>query len=195
MLRHGLAVLALALLAACATGEGTRRGEAALETVARAAYVHPAPPSLTLYTVVSNDSGAGGHTALMVNGAQRVIFDPAGSFHHADVPRRGDVLYGITPAFRQGYESMHARATHHVIAQTVEIPPDVAARALQLVMSNGAVSQTQCAASTAAILRQLPGFETVQQTLYPVKLQQSFAAVTGVPGRRFYEDFTPPSGG
>ena len=186
------AVLALVLLAACA-GEGTQRGDASGAEVARAAYRDPGQPSLTLYTIVSNTTGAGGHTALMVNGPQRVIFDPAGSFHHAEVPRRGDVLYGITPAFSRGYESMHARASHHVVAQEVPVSPEVAARAFQLVTTNGSVGQTQCASSTASILRQLPGFEGIRQTMFPVPLSESFGAVTGARSRTYYEDFTPPA--
>jgi hypothetical protein len=57
------------------------------------------------------------------------------------------------------------------------------------------VSQTQCASATAAVLRQLPGFENIRATLYPVQLQKSFQQVTGVQGTRYYEDFTPPPGG
>lgn len=190
MLRQGIAVLALVALAAC-TGEGQSRGAASQAEVARAAYSHPGPKSLTLYTVISNRSGAGGHTALLVNGSQRVIFDPAGSFHHDEVPRVGDVLYGITPAFEQGYRSMHARPAYHVVSQTVEVSPEVAERALRLVEGNGAVPQTQCATATAAILKQLPGFEGIQSSLYPERLEKSFAQVTGVTGTKYYEDFTP----
>lgn len=194
MLRQGIAVIALVALAACA-GEGQSRGSATPEEVARAVYHHPGPPSLTLYTVVSNNTGSGGHTALLVNGSQRVIFDPAGSFHHHEVPRRDDVLYGITPAFELGYRSMHARPAYHVVSQTVEVSPEVAERALRLVEANGPVSQTRCAAATAAVLKQLPGFEGISSTLYPVQLQKSFEQVTGVQGTRYYEDFTPPTGG
>lgn len=191
MLKPLIAVLAMTSLVACA-GEGQRRGEASPEEVARAAYHDPGPPSLTLYTVVSNATGSGGHTALMVNASQRVIFDPAGSFHHEDIPRRGDVLYGITPAFEQGYRSMHARAAYHVVSQTVEVAPETAAKALALVTQYGAVPQTQCASATSEILRQLPGFQSVSQTMYPVTLEKSFAQITGVEGQKYYEDYTPP---
>lgn len=194
MLRQGIAVMALVAMAAC-TGEGQSRSSANMAEVARAAYHHPGPTSLTLYTVRSNRTGAGGHTALMVNGSQRVIFDPAGSFRHDEVPRVGDVLYGITPAFEQGYRSMHARPAYHVVSQTVQVSPEVAERALQLVESNGSVAQTQCAVATAGILKQLPGFEGIQSSLYPEKLEASFEQVTGVHGTKYYEDFTPPAGG
>jgi hypothetical protein len=77
----------------------------------------------------------------------------------------------------------------------VEVSPEVAERALRLVEANGPVSQTRCAAATAAVLKQLPGFEGISSTLYPVQLQKSFEQVTGVQGTRYYEDFTPPTGG
>lgn len=194
MIRQGLAVLALAVLAGCA-GEGQQRGAATPDEVARAAYRHDGPPSLTLYTVINNRSETGGHAALMINASQRVIFDPAGSFHHADTPRRGDVLYGITPPFRHGYESMHARETHHVVAHEVQVSPEVAEQALRLAQSYGPVSQTQCAVATANVLRELPGFENVRSTLYPGQLMRSFEAVTGAEPRKYYEDFTPPAAG
>ncbi|OWU85430.1 hypothetical protein ATO6_00270 [Oceanicola sp. 22II-s10i] len=193
MLRFLLAALALITLAACA-GEGERRGSASPEEVSRAVYRHGGTPSLTLYTIVSNSSGSGGHTALHINASQSVIFDPAGSFHHPKTPRRGDVLYGITPAFVRGYESMHARETYHVVAQRITVSPEVAERALQLALTNGAVGQAQCASATSALLRQLPGFEGIAQTMYPVTLQKSFQSITGVQGRRYYEDAAPPAG-
>ncbi|WP_375689151.1 hypothetical protein [Pseudooceanicola sp. LIPI14-2-Ac024] len=194
MLRQGLAVLALVALSACA-GEGQRTGGASLAEVQRFAYSDPAKPSLTLYTIVNNTSGAGAHTALLINGSQRVIFDPAGSFHHEETPRRGDVLYGITPRMQLGYESMHARATYHVVANEVAVSPEVAEKALQLAIARGPVGQTQCATSTAAILKQLPGFEGIRTSFYPETVAESFVEITGAPRRTYYEDFTPPAGG
>jgi len=190
MIRLVLLLVAVLSVAACA-----RNPEIATPAdIERFAFRDPGEPALTLYTIVSNETGSGAHTALMVTGSQQVIFDPAGSFHHAEVLRSGDVLYGITPAFVKGYESMHARATHHVVAQRVPVSAAVAERALALVTANGAVASAHCAISTSAILRQLPGFEGVQQTYYPTRLKESFASVTGVQGRVYYEDYTPPNG-
>ncbi len=190
MLRAALAILALSALVACG-GEGQQRGIATPEEVAKARYQGSGPPSLTLYTMLNNRTGAGGHTALLVNASQRVIFDPAGSFHYPTTPRRGDVLFGMSPKMSAAYESMHARETHHVVAQTILVPADVAEKALQLVLANGAVPQTQCASSTSAILGQLPGIEGLGQTLYPDNLMRRFAKVRGVTERKLYEDFDP----
>mgnify|MGYP001296984649 CR=1 FL=1 len=47
------------------------------EAVSAARYVHAGPPAITLFTVVNNRSGSGAHSGLLINGSQRVIFDPA----------------------------------------------------------------------------------------------------------------------
>ena len=72
-----LAALVLPVaLAAC----GAVDRAAPLADVQRAAYRHNAPASLTLYTAISNNTGAGGHSGLLINGSQRVMFDPAGTW-------------------------------------------------------------------------------------------------------------------
>ena len=88
------------------------------EAVTRAAYRHDGPPRLTLFTMINNSTGGGAHTALMINGSQRVIFDPAGSFNKlGSLPERNDLLYGITPAVEDVYTRYHARETFRVRIQ------------------------------------------------------------------------------
>ena len=103
-----MALACVGLLAACANDTGIDNTPA---EVAAAAYVAPGPRSITLMTMINNRTGSGGHTALVVNGSQQVIFDPAGSFRDPRVIERGDVLYGMTPKWIQGYKSSHARST------------------------------------------------------------------------------------
>ncbi|MEY8838025.1 hypothetical protein AB9K41_03180, partial [Cribrihabitans sp. XS_ASV171] len=62
-------------LAGCAGPQGP---QATPEQIQAVAYRDAGPAYLTLYTMVNNRSGAGGHSSLMINGSQRVIFDPAG---------------------------------------------------------------------------------------------------------------------
>ena len=88
-----LALGAMVFLAGCAAESVWAPDDA----VARAAYRHDRPPRLTVYTMINNNSGGGAHTSLMINGSQRVIFDPAGSFKHDTIPERNDALFGITP--------------------------------------------------------------------------------------------------
>jgi hypothetical protein len=179
-----LGLMASVLLAACGA-QHTQNSPA--EVIAQARYVHDGPPALTLFTMVNNRTGAGGHSSLMINASQRVIFDPAGSVRHDTMPERDDVLFGVTPALADFYTRAHARKSYHVVVQRVEVPAAVAERALQLALANGSVGQAQCARSISAILRQLPGFETVKSTWFPVKLSESFGEISGVTTDRLYE--------
>ncbi|MEP2640463.1 hypothetical protein [Roseobacter sp.] len=178
----------LAVLAALAGCAAPSAFDATPQEIAAKAYVPGGAPKLTLFTVVNNRTGSGGHTALMVSGSQQVIFDPAGSFQHAQIAERGDVLYGVSPAWVQAYKSAHARSTYHVVSQEITVTSAQAERALQLVQQNGAVSSAFCAKSTSAILRQIPGFEDVKSTFYPVKLMEQLAERPDVTTDRYYEN-------
>lgn len=184
-MRAVLLLVFLTVLSGCAISAAL---EATPEEIASNAYVADGPPKLTVFTVINNTSGSGGHTALMVSGSQRVIFDPAGSFYHADVAERGDVLYGMTPGWVQAYKSAHARSTYHVVSQEFVVTPEQAERALQLVASNGAVAGAFCTQSTSSILRQVPGFEDVDSTFYPAKLMKQLEIRPGVVTDRYYEN-------
>lgn len=180
----GVALAALIVLSGCSTD--TRYDDRAKIEAAR--YVHDGPPALTLFTMVNRRTGAGAHTSLMVNASQRVIFDPAGSVSFNGVPENADVLYGISPPYAKAYESAHARETFYVAIQRVEVSPEVAEQALQLVLSNGAVSQAFCAQSTSTLLSKLPGFQSIKPGFYPNKLREQFAAIPGVTERVLIEE-------
>src|SRR6056297_2014269 len=103
-------LVALSILSGCAATSPY----ASDERIAAVSYRDTSGPrTLTLLTMVNNRTGAGGHTSLMINGSQRVMFDPAGSFYHDAAPERNDVLYGFTPQMFQAYISAHARSTFH----------------------------------------------------------------------------------
>lgn len=177
----GVAVVALA---ACAAPQQPNADAATLQ---RVAYTDPGAPALTLITVINNRTGQGGHTALMVSGSQRVIFDPAGSFHADIVPEYNDVLYGIRPAVFQAYRSAHARTSYHVKTQRLEVTAEQAEAALQLVKTNGRVPGVYCANATSRILQQVPGFDQIDVTFYPVKLADQFEQLGDVKSELYYE--------
>lgn len=181
-------ILILALCAALAGCAAPQRPDADPETIASVAYRDTGKPSMTLITVVNNRTGEGGHTALMVNASERVIFDPAGSFYADIVPERQDVLFGISPRIFQAYRSAHARSTFHVVTQEVPLTPEQAQIAYQLVTTNGRVAGAFCANATSSILQQIPGFESIDVTFYPVKLQEQMAQFPGVVTDKYYED-------
>ena len=176
MRKAGFAALVMIALAGCAADPVW----APEEDIRQVQYRDPGPSRLTLFTMVSNETGAGGHTSLMVNGSQRVIFDPSGSFVHPVVPERNDVLYGITPKIADTYTRYHARLTWHVVVQELDVAPEVAERALRLVEAQGAVPNAYCASATSGILRRLPGLDGIRQGMYPVKLADQFRNVPGV---------------
>ncbi|HQU66771.1 MAG TPA: hypothetical protein PLI43_01090 [Albidovulum sp.] len=187
MFRRALLCLLFPLfLAAC----GADKVWAPDEDVARARYVSGETPSLTLYTVINKRSGSGGHTALMIDASQRVLFDPAGTFSYPSVPVRNDVHYGITEQMRRLYIDYHARETYDVLEQKISVSPAVAEAALRRAQEYGAVNKAFCGNSTSAILRGLPGFESMPRTFFPMKISRVFGEIPGVQ-TRLYKDGDP----
>jgi hypothetical protein len=156
--------------------------------VSSAAYRPAGGPTVTLMTMISNTNGSGGHSALIIDGAQRLVFDPAGSWHHPMVPERNDVLYGMGEPFMGFYLDYHARETYHVVMQEIDVTPEVAARLSQAVQSYGAVPQAQCSLSISRVLSQTPGFESIGSNWFPTRTMERFGRLPGVRERRIYDD-------
>ena len=150
------------------------------EAVAKARYVSDEGPSITLFTVVRKLGGEGAHTGLMINGSQRVMFDPAGTWENPAAPERNDLHYGITPRMKQFYVDYHARKTYDVYEQRVPVSAQVAELAIQRAAANGAVAKAFCGNSISNILGQLPGFESLHKTFFPNKIMRAFAEMPGV---------------
>ena len=77
-LRLIFCVIALGSLAAC----GAEPKWAPQEQVDAVRFVEAGPTYITLYTVVNKSTGSGAHSAILVSGSERVIFDPAGTWYH-----------------------------------------------------------------------------------------------------------------
>lgn len=187
MLRLLCLCAALLAVAGCATKQPYADGE----TIAAVSYRDPGPSTLTLYTMVNNRTGKGGHSSLMINASERVIFDPAGSFKSTVVPERNDVLFGITPGVELAYRGSHARSTFHVVVQTAEVTPEQAEIAYRLALKSGPVPGVYCANATSSLLKQVPGFENIDVTFYPTKLERQFGSLPGVRTERYYENDSP----
>ena len=186
MKRVLMALVMPLFLAAC----GAESVYAPEEDVQRAIYRHDAPPSITVLTVVSNRDGSGGHSALLINGSQRLIFDPAGTWHHPQIPERNDVHFGMKDAAVEFYKDYHARETWHVVSQEIPVSADVAEMAIQRALNYGAVPKAYCTQANTDILRSLPGFEGVPKTFYPVKLMDYIDA-NFQPKRSVFRDDSP----
>lgn len=185
MRRHFLSLALVAALAACGAAEPTWAPD---EAVAKARYVHDGPPAITLFTVVSTSNGAGAHSGLMINGSQRIMFDPAGSWTLPRLAERNDVHFGITDKMVNFYIDYHARETYYVVEQTKVVPPEVAELVMQRAMAYGAVPKAHCTDSITEILAGVPGFETLPQTMFPKKLMKAFAELPGVTERTITDD-------
>ncbi len=183
-LKLGTVLAALLLLAGCVA----QLPWAPDERLQKAAYRHGGKTSVTLMTVIANDNNSAGHSALLINASQRVIYDPAGTWYHRDVPERADMLYGINPKMLQYYLDYHARKRFHVIMQTKEVSPEVAERLLQLAIANGASMSSMCANNTSHLLSQLPGFEGFPVSVWPKSAVEAMARVPGAKTERIYQD-------
>ncbi len=181
--------LSLAVLAL--SGCATNNTDADPATIAAVSYRDPGPKSMTLYTMINNRSGAGAHSGLVIASSETILFDPAGSFYLDGIPERDDVLYGINPGIEWAYKSAHARTTHHVVVQTVQLTPEQAAVAYQLALQNGSVAGAFCSNATSSLMRKIPGYEGIKSTLYPKRLSDQFGTMPGVKTERYYEDDSP----
>jgi hypothetical protein len=156
--------------------------------VSSASYQPAGGSTVTLMTMVSTRNGSGGHSGLIIDGAQRVVFDPAGSWHHPNIPERNDVLFGMSPQYMDFYMDYHARETYYVVLQEVDVSPETAASLIAAVQSYGAVPSAQCSLSISRILSQTPGFETISPAWFPTRTMERFAAIPGVRTREVYDD-------
>jgi hypothetical protein len=179
MLRFILSLVAVLSLAAC----GAEPKWAPEEQVQAARFVAGPPTSITLYTVVNKRTGSGAHSSILVNGSERVIFDPAGTWYHPNLPERNDVHFGMNDKAMAFYVDYHTRITYDTIEQTVLVPPEVAELVLAKVKAYGAVPKAMCTNATSGILRGVPGFGSLPQTFYPKKLSAAFGKLPGVATR------------
>ena len=181
-----IAGLGLALLVAACGGADNKF--APEDQVQAARYVHDGPTAITLYTVLTK-SGGGAHSGLLINTAsQRVMFDPAGSWHHPKLPERHDMHFGMTPKMVDFYIDYHARETYDVVEQTVLVSPQVAAMVYQRAAANGATPKALCAHDISRILAGVPGFETVKPTWFPTQIMKAFDQIPGVQKRVITDD-------
>ncbi len=183
MRRLLLAIFLPLLLAAC----GAEPVWAPDDVVARAAYSSKTPPSVTLFTVISTSTDAGAHSALIINGVERVLFDPAGTWYHPFVPERNDVHYGITDQMYTFYIDYHARETYWVLEQTVPVSLEVAEQLRSRVEAYGAVPKAFCSNSVSSVLGGLPGFESIGTTMFPNPLSRAFGELPGVVAKDHYD--------
>jgi hypothetical protein len=183
-MRRFLLILSLPLFLAACAAEPVWAPD---ELVSRSIYRQEGPSEITLYSVLNVGSDNGAHSGLMINASQRVIFDPAGTFAHETIPERNDVIFGVNPQILNYYLDYHARSSYYIVSQTVQVSPEVAEAALQLVMQHGAVGKAQCSRSISSILSNLPGFESLSPVWFPDRLMRDFQELPGVTRSEIYD--------
>lgn len=150
------------------------------EAVAQARYVDPGPPSITLFTSVNTRNQTGAHAGLLINGSERVLYDPAGSWDVKSAPERHDMRYGMTPGHLASYVTFQGTAPFEVTLQTVYVSRAVADQAIAAAQAHGAANKAACTIAIATVLSDVPGFEGLPQTYFPKALSRGFAELPGV---------------
>jgi len=181
-IRLVLPIVLVSLLGGCA-----EKIWATDDAVSKSSYTHSGPTSITLVTVISNATGSGGHSSLVINAHERVVYDPAGNFESPQVPERNDLLFGMNPVYLRAYYGFHARKEWHVVTQEIEVSPEVADIAYKAASENGAAAPGFCANNVTRVLSKVPGFEDFGHSLSPLKAMKKFAALPDVKTDKIYE--------
>jgi len=163
-------------IAGCAGNSGT----APAEEISAAQYSNPEPSSVSLITMVNSNSDFGEHSALLINGSEQIIYDPAGSFRHSELPRRDDIVYGITPRFASYYNSYHARFGYYVKVQTLEISREQADEMIAASRARGHVGKLFCANAISSVLNDFPQFSDFPVTFFPGAIMKRMARIEAV---------------
>ncbi len=156
-------------------GCASNSGKALPEEIAAAEVSVPAPASVSVITMVNTNTNFGEHSALLINGSQQIIYDPAGSFRHSQLPRRDDVVYGITPRYAQYYFSYHARFGYYVKVQTLEISREEADAMIAAAQAKGHVPKLFCATAISDVLNDFPQFADIPVTFFPGAIMKRVA--------------------
>ncbi len=150
------------------------------EEIASMRVVTDEAPYISLITMVNDKSGGGEHSALLINGSQQVLYDPAGSFRSSRVIRSEDMIYGMTPELVDYYNSYHARFGYYVKIQKLEITREQADALIVRAQAEGAVPKLTCAIATTNILSDFAKFDSIGRTFLPGRQMRKFGALAGV---------------
>ncbi len=148
------------------------------------------PPYISLMTMVNREDDRGAHSAILVNGSQVALYDPAGTFRHEALPERNDVFYGITPRWKEVYEWYHARDTTYVVEHRLAVSREFADQMIARMEAQGPSPKLFCGVNVADVLRSFEPFAHVPRSFYPGKIMDAFASVPGVTERRVYQEDT-----
>jgi hypothetical protein len=184
VLRLCMAIASALVLASC----GADKNFAEADAISGAAFVSGEPPSITLFTVVNVRSGEGGHASLLIDGRQRVIYDPAGTWYHPTAPERYDMHYGMNERMMAYYIDYHARQTFNVVEQKLYVSQQTIDQIMAAAIDHGSAGKATCAITISGILKDIPGFESIGPTWFPNQLAKQFGKLPGVQERLITDD-------
>lgn len=173
------------MLTACA-----ERVYAPDEMVEASRYTSTEAPYISLMTMVNRDDDKGAHSAILVNGSQVALYDPAGTFKHPELPERNDVFYGITPRWKEVYEWYHARDTTYVVEHRLAVSREFADQMITRMEAQGPSPKLLCGINTSEVLRSFERFSDIPSTYYPNEIMDAFKALPGVTESRVYQEDT-----
>ena len=107
-----------------------------------------------------------------------------GTFEGVFVPTVLTIL-GVIMYLREGFV---VGETYDVIEQRITVTPAQAEMVARLAKAYGPVPKAQCSLSINRILSQVPGFQTMKPTYYPVATSDRFATLPGVTRRVITDD-------
>jgi hypothetical protein len=178
MLTRLFCCVSLVVLAGCAA-----QPQSAKQTpMAYTPYVAPGNSTITLITSINGRSDAGAHSALVINGSERVLYDPAGSWGLLDgaAPERDDVHYGMFPAALENYIAFQSNGIFYATEQTIVVPRAIADQAIAQAKAQGSTPKALCGHSVSTVLAKLPGFESFKVAYLPKAISREFAKLPGV---------------
>lgn len=181
-----VSVISLVVLMACEGSERNAPVASSME-IQQATYVSPLPNSIILMTMVKENDDFGEHSGLLINASQQVLYDPAGTFRHSTSPNSRDVNYGMHPAMVEYYKSYHARRGYYVVAQEIQVTPEIAELIFQRAVAQGETAKLRCGISISSVLNVLPMFAHIPTTYYPGKIMDRFGEVPNVTTSYVYE--------
>lgn len=177
-------LLFLAFLGACT---GVEEG-ASVSRIDSARHVSEAAPYVAVVSMVKRSNNRAAHTALFINASQQVIYDPAGSFDHPEMPERGDILYGANDRLLNYYERYHARSRYFVHVQKLPVSGATAEAMLRRAQAQGPSPKLFCTAHTIDVMKDVAGFEGLSRSFFPEDLRRQIAGYPNVRDRYLYEE-------
>lgn len=177
-----VALCAAFLLSACAD-----TSEAPISRAVTARYVSEGPAYVEVMTMVKTSTGFGEHIGIIISGSQTVLYDPAGTFRHPDLPRRQDVFYGVTPRMASYYKRFHARFKYHVEVQRVSMSVAEADELIAIAEARRATPKLFCARAASDVLNDVPTFAHVNVSFYPDNIRNAVARIPGVETTEVHE--------